>query len=684
MDTPIKGPNSVTSTHFGELTTGNIVEKIRNGDFFSAVKLNHGFWEFCVRMRRQSRGLNFADEMTEAQWSELATRFAKRWPVTVFCDVRRFLKQAHLYPRILNLASEYGWRDGWRIERTPIEGLEETRFEIRDAISPAVPVYDGLFWKEAVYNGEFEDFISEIRNRPVIVAAPGYAKHFPEFARLKNYRYIEVHETHAGWQLDTILTAMRSAREELGGKGVIVLIEAGGLNSAWIIYRLYNEFKASFMFSLGQILNICNFSSMDRVNWFIIYREKVCETIRKINPDWIYNPLAYGGMENCPKETLRFSWKMRCYGYDLMLFPHLLERQEAMSRSSNENGKVDFIENKPIDFDLLENILSTSRENNHWANFGPVSKILESSLALKMGINQDKRVVVCKSATEALHGLARLNEIKAKRRLKWVVSALGFFSTKIGPLADALLVDCNAKGMLDIDSLKSLPENSWDAVMVTNVFGLCQDISPYVNLCREKNKILVMDNAQAFLTCTRTMPEAPCEAVSFHQTKPWGVGEGGCAVVHAEDEETFRALLNFGVGIEKDHRQNFTNGKISDFDSALILQRLITMPKWQRLYRLQARRINSIAKEKGLIPLAEHLPENIHGHLPFLAPFPVSKEMLNNPWITLRKYYQPLDEGFSVAEGLYSRIVNIPCHPELASVKEETIRRLTDHILKRF
>lgn len=357
--------------------------------------------------------------------------------------------------------------------------------------------------------------------------------------------------------------------------------------------------------------------------------------------------------------------------YDKAMLRHL---QDSLKISHGLTDSVAFIENKPIDYQLLHQILALSQKENHWANFGPVSMLLESLLKEKMEVVEEKSVVVCKSGTQALHTLIRLHEKKAGGSMRWVVSAFGFIASNIGPLASAQIVDCDNRGMLSLEELKKLEINSWDGVVVTNLFGMCEDITEYRDFCLEHGKVLIIDAATAFLTPSRKISQAPDEAVSFHQTKPWGMGEGGCAVVNSIDAEEFRALLNYGNRIESIPRKYAVNGKISDFCSALILQRIMGMPGWQPLYNEQARRIHKIARESGLQPLLEKIKDYmVMPHIPVLAEFEIRKEGLNNQYFTMRKYYRPLNSGYTQASDIFRRIVNIPCHKDMSIVADQCI-----------
>jgi dTDP-4-amino-4,6-dideoxygalactose transaminase len=349
-------------------------------------------------------------------------------------------------------------------------------------------------------------------------------------------------------------------------------------------------------------------------------------------------------------------------------------------------GPVAFLELKRADFQRVEEFLELSRRANHWTNFGPVTAALERALEYVMAVPRSRAVVMCSSGTTALFALAGTHALKQGRPLRIVGSAYGFFSSNIGPLASTVtLIDCDERGLLDIDLLSRISLDSYDAVMVTNVFGMSSELHAHRNFCRANNKVLLVDNATAPIAYERNYDEAPDEIVSFHHTKPWGMGEGGCAVVAREDANMIRGFLNFGVGLPSSVAAYATNGKISDFSSALILDRLERYKVWTGYYRAQYARISSIAKGVGLRELRPINGEQVYAHLPLLAPMPRRVEDLRDGPFPVRKYYRPLaDHGVPVASSLYEHMVNIPTHSGMAAVPgnviEEVLRRIRNGI----
>jgi dTDP-4-amino-4,6-dideoxygalactose transaminase len=322
----------------------------------------------------------------------------------------------------------------------------------------------------------------------------------------------------------------------------------------------------------------------------------------------------------------------------------------------------------------LAEILRLSDENGYWTNFGPVCSLLESTLARYLNLPASRAVVMCSSGTAALFTLTALKQYRAGRKLRWVVSAYGFPSTYIGPLADAAVLDCDSCAMLDIEALARLEPDAWDGVVVTNTFGLRPDVREYEEICQKTGKELIVDNAGLFSGFARD-DGAVDEVLSFHQTKPWGMGEGGCAVLSKDDAALFRKLINPGLSLADEARPGTSNSKISDFCCAVLLQRLLEAPEWSAAYREQARRVLGIALDCGLQPLAPlDLSTLTPPHLPMLAVSNLAASDLINETLVLRKYYKPLSGAAPIARAVYDRIVNIPCHPDMAMLSDREIR----------
>lgn len=341
--------------------------------------------------------------------------------------------------------------------------------------------------------------------------------------------------------------------------------------------------------------------------------------------------------------------------------------------SGPDGGRVPFVEPKAPSWDRLRAICAASEAESRWANFGPVSERLGQSLHAIMRLPASRAVVAASSATTALQAILGAHAVRRGRPLTWAASAFGFYSTAIGPLdAQVRLVDSDRAGMADIDALARLAPDAWDGLIVTNIFGIAADLAPYAALCQRQGKPMIVDAALGFpLPRFHHLPAD--EIVSFHHTKPWGFGEGGCAIVAEADASAVRSFLNFGVGEDVAFRGLAMNGKISDLAAAAILDRLETLPAWAAAYARERERISALVAQAGFPLLGEAPREAIVAHLPVLLPRPVPLADLPAARFDVGRYYRPLRPGFPVAGDLYERMVNIPAHAAMAAIGSDEI-----------
>jgi dTDP-4-amino-4,6-dideoxygalactose transaminase len=339
---------------------------------------------------------------------------------------------------------------------------------------------------------------------------------------------------------------------------------------------------------------------------------------------------------------------------------------------------IAFVETKRPNYERIRELLAPSETSGVWSNFGPVSLQLEETVAELLTVPRSRRVIACASGTMALHGLVQLYEHLAGRPLRWVVSAFTFFAHRQGPLSAARVLDCDAQGFLDPGALSALPTESYDGIVVTNLFGTASHVDRYEELAARAGKILLFDSATCLGSTHHGKPFGSFgagEIFSFHHTKPCGFGEGGCAVLPAEHEDTFRSLINFGLykGIDTGARSG--NGKMSDVAAAFILDRLRHREAIRAVHLQQFRRVAGMARALGLTLLVDGGREGSFPNLvPILFPQPVGLERLSGGPLVVHKYYKPVASR-PQADELYSRVVCFPCHKDVAKVPDDELRR---------
>jgi dTDP-4-amino-4,6-dideoxygalactose transaminase len=334
---------------------------------------------------------------------------------------------------------------------------------------------------------------------------------------------------------------------------------------------------------------------------------------------------------------------------------------------------IAFVETKRPDYEKIRELLAGSEASGIWSNFGPLSLQLEKTAAEILALPQGRRVIACANGTVALHGLVQLHEHLAGHPLRWVISAFTFHAQGQGPLAGAQILDCDAHGFLDPGALAALPSESYDGIVVTNLFGTALHLETYEALAARAGKILLFDSATCFGSTYHGKPFGGLgagEIFSFHHTKPCGFGEGGCAVVPADQEDTFRSLINFGLYKGIDTGARSSNGKMSDVAAAFILDRLRHREAIRAAHLRQFRRLAGIARALGLELLVDGgLDGSFPNLVPILFPHPVPVDRLGGSPLVLHKYYRPIASR-TRADALFARIVCFPCHGEVA--------RLTD------
>ena len=319
----------------------------------------------------------------------------------------------------------------------------------------------------------------------------------------------------------------------------------------------------------------------------------------------------------------------------------------------------------------VADLLQSSASANAWANRGPVYRRLAELFEAHLCLPDGRALIPLANGGVALEAMARLHAAKAGRKLRWVASAYSFQNLGRGYFADVTFVDCDAGGLLDAEALAALDPEAWDGVVITNPFGLYTDFSDIADLARRLGKAVMVDNASGLHSI---VADLPWQAFSLHHTKPYGMGEGGLALVPRAEAEALYGLVNYGAEIADDTRAHWLgNGKLSDISAAFLIDRLEQLPDWGARSRDQRDRIIALAAQAGLTPLAVPQSDIPLTSMPFLAEHPVPLAAVDaTEHATFAKYYRPLAPLPRVTT-IYDRLVNIPCHPDMGLLQDTQI-----------
>ncbi len=338
----------------------------------------------------------------------------------------------------------------------------------------------------------------------------------------------------------------------------------------------------------------------------------------------------------------------------------------------HRKGKVAFVENKPLDLGHVAELLAHCERCNQWANRGPLYWALAESYQDHMNLPEDFAVTPCANGGIALEALARFHDVKIGKPVRWVGSAFSFSNLGRGWFAGMRLIDCDARGMLDLAALRALDPADYDGIVVTNIFGLWQDFGPYIDFARSSGKLMLIDNAAGI---DRRVPDWPYQSFSLHHTKPYGAGEGGLFVSPRDEAEKIYALLNYGAIDQEDRGHWLNNGKLSDIACAFHLDRLEKYPEWSPGYREQAERVQALATDLGLRPLVPGPLDRPATSRAFVSAgeIPIERLLYGNT-LVFGKYYKPLVQT-AEAVGIFGRLVNIPTHPDVGRLSDAELQR---------
>ena len=148
--------------------------------------------------------------------------------------------------------------------------------------------------------------------------------------------------------------------------------------------------------------------------------------------------------------------------------------------------------------------------------------------------------------------------------------------------------------------------------------------------------------------------------------------------MHAQHEKLVRSLINLGrMPVEGTAPTNIlpwaTNAKLSDVAGAFLAQHLTRMPQLSGLCRAQYARVAAFGRAAGFRLLSG--TEEFTGTpavVVLLASRPIDD--IGNSFVRLAKHYRPLAET-PVAAELFSHIVIVPCHPDIAKLSDHELRQ---------
>ena len=645
---PVRSTSEGTVGHLTDFDT--FLDQYDRQPNFSYCKINHAFWEALADVYQA-----LGRPVPEQDWPQ-ADKIANRKSFFTTGFVSELLELLQKAARQDDPAFHIGlelsaWPNDDRIIGTPFYP-ERSEPVLAEYLQSFTHRSDGLLLKKAVMDGRIVDFFDKLRKRQVLVVGPAYIQSLCQIDALSKATFFAIHPFEARDTRAQIEQHIAQWIESFSDRETTVLLQAGTLAPYWIL-RLRDHYPLTKWVDGGLAFSIGAPEDLFKRPWGKVYYKEIANTYNRLRPE---NPIPVARRLASVEAAAK---KIKC--------------EYASLQIVDEPQMVPFVEQKLIDFERISHFLESSQHFNRWANRGPAWYALSMSYERYFARLKGKRVVPCANGGIALQALAGLIAKREGRPLRWCVSAFGFANTDRGFLADSIKVDCDDQGVLSLAALECLDPGSYDGLIVTNPFGLLKDFSAFAAWQKTTQKPLLIDNAAGIAA---DIPDLPYQSFSLHHTKPFGVGEGGLAIVPDDEYDSLLRLLEYTPLSKEEAPFWVNNGKLSELSCAALLVRLETAPEWLPLYSMQAIRIDTIARSLGLIPL---LPGRgmTSMSLPFLAPHPVPVGDLSNNRLVLGKYYKPL-ANTETCVGIYEKMVNIPSHPGVAQLSrnelEETLR----------
>lgn len=247
---------------------------------------------------------------------------------------------------------------------------------------------------------------------------------------------------------------------------------------------------------------------------------------------------------------------------------------------------------------------------------------------------------------------------------------------------------------VDANAVEVALKNGASAILATHVYGIPCDVERLADLGKHYGAKVIYDAAHAFGATYKgksLLAYGDMATCSFHATKLFHTGEGGCVIAHNEEAAAqLRLLRSFGH-IGDEHFQLGINAKASELNAAM---GLTVLPHVERLMRERGQVVAQYDAALANTPAkagAITRPQAPEGWVTNHAYYPVIfhsgeamqrvKAALEAEKVFPRRYFYPsLDtlqyvkgEACPVSRSIAERVLCLPLYPGLAEGDVERI-----------
>ena len=245
---------------------------------------------------------------------------------------------------------------------------------------------------------------------------------------------------------------------------------------------------------------------------------------------------------------------------------------------------------------------------------------------------------------------------------------------------------------IDANAVEQALKNGASAILATHVYGIPCAVDRLAELGKRYNAKVIYDAAHAFGATYKgksLLAYGDMSTCSFHATKLFHTGEGGCVIAHSEkDAAQLRLLRSFGH-IGDEHFQLGINAKASELNAAM---GLTVLPHVERLMSERGQIVAQYDTALASAPITR--PQAPEGWVTNHAYYPVIfrsgeamqrvKAALEADQVFPRRYFYPSLETLSYVRGdacplsrsVADRVLCLPLYPGLAQKDVERITEL--------
>jgi len=128
---------------------------------------------------------------------------------------------------------------------------------INEIIPKTNKKFDAICWKYWGANGDFDKIIQTINKNDIqlIIVGPSFLKNFDKVYKIKNYKYIQIHDTKASLHIEEYKKEIIDLDKKINKPKAYIM--QGGSATMWLSCALHDKLKNAFIFDVGKGLDYC-------------------------------------------------------------------------------------------------------------------------------------------------------------------------------------------------------------------------------------------------------------------------------------------------------------------------------------------------------------------------------------------------------------------------------------------